>query len=270
MEGKVIGSYRVARLLAVGGMGRVYVAVSAEGEEVALKLINADLARDAVYRRRFDREAGIAQRVHHPNVVPVLDKGEDEGIPYLIQKLIRGGTLSDLMRQDGRLEVPAALKLCAEVAGGLDALHAEGLVHRDVKPANILRDEQGVAYISDFGLAKDSKGSLLTTPGQAMGSMDYMAPEQIRGEDVTAETDVYALACVMYECLCGSPPFSDRAGMRVLWAHLQDEPRDPCAARYGIPEAVGSAIVSALAKDPAARPRTAGAFARLLAAGAAS
>src|SRR5947209_19922403 len=123
------------------------------------------------------------------------------------------------------------VKVCDEVAAGLEALWAAGMVHRDVKPGNILLDQDGVAHLTDFGLAKDSQGSLLTLPGQALGSMDYMAPEQIRGEKVTAATDIYALGCVMWECLQGKPPFADRQGMRVLWAHLQDPPPDPRGIR---------------------------------------
>ena len=224
--GELMGPYRVKALVGTGGMGRVYEAVGPGDEHVALKVVKADIARDAVFRRRFDREASIARRVTHSHVVPVLDSGEHEGIPYLVQRYIQGGSLAEKLERDGTLELETAVKICLWVAAGLDAVHAAGLVHRDVKPGNILLDEQGVAYITDFGLAKDHQASVLTKPGQALGSLDYMAPEQIRGEEVTAATDVYALGCVVYECLSGSPPFSDRQGMRVLWAHLQDEPPD--------------------------------------------
>jgi serine/threonine-protein kinase len=231
---------------------------------VALKLVKPDLANDDVFRRRFDREARIAQQVTHPHVVPVLATGDHEGVPYLAQTFIKGGSLAEKIEKEGRLDPATALQICTEVADGLDALHVAGLVHRDVKPANILLDEAGVAYITDFGLAKDSQGSLLTRPGQALGSLDYMAPEQIRAEEVNAATDVYALGCVMCECLTGAPPFADRQGMRVLWAHLQDEPRNPCEIRPDLPPAVGAAIVKALEKDQANRPQSASAFAASL------
>lgn len=266
--GDSVGSYRVESLLATGGMGRVYRALGPGDEPVALKLVKQDLARDQVFRKRFDREARIAQTVSHPHVVPVLDKGEHEGIPFLAQKFIRGGSLADKLEKEGTLGLATSVRVCEEVASGLDALHENGLFHRDVKPANILLDEAGAAYITDFGLAKDSQGSLLTRPGQALGSMDYMAPEQIRAEEVSAASDVYALGCVMCECVSGKPPFADRQGMRVLWAHLQDEPPNPCAGREDVPAEVGPAILQALAKAPAERPQTATSFAESLKAAA--
>ena len=260
--GETVGQYRIESMLAVGGMGRIYRALGPSGEEVALKLVKSDLARDQVFRRRFDREARIAQQVVNPHVVPVLDTGEHDGVPYLAQTFIRGGSLAEKLEREGPLAAGTAVRICVQVAEGLDAIHAAGLVHRDVKPANILLDEEGVAYITDFGLAKDTQGSVLTRPGQALGSLDYMAPEQIRAEEVSPATDVYGLGCVMSECMCGAPPFADRQGMRVLWAHLQDEPRDPCAARSDVPRELGPAILSALEKDPAKRPQTASAYAR--------
>jgi serine/threonine-protein kinase len=266
--GDLVGPYKIEAVLGVGGMGRVYKATDRDGQEVALKLVKADLARDQTFRRRFDREASIAQRVSHPHVVPVLDKGEEDGIPYLTQQFIRGGSLADKIEKEGPLDLATAVQICLKVAGGLDALHADGLVHRDVKPGNILLDEAGVPYITDFGLAKDSQGSLLTRPGQAVGSLDYMAPEQIRGETVSGVTDVYALGCVMVECICGAPPFADRQGMRVLWAHLQDQPPNPCAKRTDLPAEVAETVLRALAKDPAERPPTATAYAEMVQAAA--
>ncbi|MBA3261119.1 MAG: serine/threonine protein kinase [Thermoleophilaceae bacterium] len=263
-RGAVIGPYTVEALLGVGGMGRVYQAVDPHGERVALKVVKRELAQDRIFRRRFDREADIAVRVKHPHVVPVLDKGEHDGIPYLAQSFIRGGSLADKLERDGSLDVEYAVRICLWVAAGLDAVHAAGLVHRDVKPGNILLDEQGVAHITDFGLAKDSQASILTRPGQALGSLDYMAPEQIRGEEVSAASDVYALGCVMIECLCSTPPFGDRKGMQVLWAHLRDEPPDLRASRPDLSPELSATIRMALEKEPAKRPATATAYARLV------
>ncbi len=263
--GSQIGEYNVDAVLGEGGMGKVYIATDPDGGRVALKLVKDDYARDETFRRRFYREARIAQTVQHPNVVPVLDTGEHEGLPFMAQRFIEGLSLDDKLKRDGPLDVQTAVRVCTDVAAGLEALWGAGMVHRDVKPANILLDESGRAYITDFGLAKDTQGSLLTLPGQALGSMDYMAPEQIRGEPVGAATDIYALGCVMYECMCGRPPFAEVQGMRILWAHLQDPPPDPRGVRADIPEAFSQTLLVALEKDSAKRPQSAGEYARMLA-----
>src|SRR5215213_4512885 len=244
--GDSVGPYRVDAMIGEGGMGLVYRATGPGGETVALKLVKGEIAKDDVFRRRFDREARTALRVVHPNVVPVIDTGEHAGIPYMAQKFITGGSLEHRIKRDGKLDLALTLDICTQVAEGLDAMHEEGLFHRDVKPANILLDETDKAYITDFGLMKDRDASVLTRAGQALGSMDYMAPEQIRGEEITAQSDVYALGCVMFECMSGKPPFADRQGMRILWAHLQEEPPDPLAERPDVPADVGWAVLRAL------------------------
>jgi serine/threonine-protein kinase len=261
--GQTIGEYRIEELLGEGGMGFVYKAAAPSGETVALKLVKREIAKDEVFRRRFEREAQTAARVGHPNVVQVIDTGEHEGVPYMAQVFITGGSLEDRLQRDGKLDLDFVLDVCTQVADGLDAMHAEGLIHRDIKPGNILLDETR-AYIADFGLMKDREASVLTRPGQALGSMDYMSPEQIRGEEVTAQSDVYALGCVMCECLSGKTPFADRQGMRILWAHLQEDPPDPCAERSDIPADVSWAILRALEKDPEKRPPTATAYAHMV------
>jgi serine/threonine protein kinase len=266
--GSQIGDYNVDDLLGEGGMGKVYTATGPDGGKVALKLVKDDYARDETFRRRFYREARIAQTVKHPNVVPVLETGEVDGLPYMAQRFIDGMSLDEKLKRDGPLDAQTAVQVCTDVAAGLEALWAAGMVHRDVKPANILLDESGHAFITDFGLAKDTQGSLLTLPGQALGSMDYMAPEQIRGEPVSAATDIYALGCVMYECMCGRPPFAEVQGMRILWAHLQDPPPDPRTARPDMSDEFVRVLLSALEKDSANRPQTAGEYARMLAAAA--
>ena len=262
--GDTVGRWRLQDLLGEGGMGRVYRAVDAAGAEAAVKIVKAELARDDIFRRRFAREAKVAQRVDHPHVVPVIETGEQDGIPYLVQVFIGGGSLEDRIKAEGTMPLAETVRICTAVASGLDALHTEGLIHRDVKPANILLDDQGTPYIADFGLAKDRDASILTKAGQALGSMDYMAPEQIRGEEVSAQSDVYALGCVMYECLAGKPPFADRQGMRILWAHLQEEPPDPLADRDDVPADVGWALRQALEKEPEERPPTATAYASMV------
>jgi serine/threonine protein kinase len=266
--GSQIGEYNVDAVLGEGGMGKVYTATGPDGGRVALKLVKDDYARDETFRRRFYREARIAQTVQHPNVVPVVATGEHEGLPYMAQRFIEGESLDGKLKREGHLDVQTTVSICTDVAAGLEALWGAGMVHRDVKPANILLDASGHAYITDFGLAKDTQGSLLTLPGQALGSMDYMAPEQIRGEPVSAATDIYALGCVMYECMCGRPPFAEVQGMRILWAHLQDPPPDPRSVRADIPEEFSRTLLVALEKDSAKRPQTAGEYARMLAAAA--
>ena len=261
-----IGEYTIERLLGEGGMGLVYEARTADGGRVALKVVKSDLARDETLRQRFQLEAGIAQTVKHPNVVPLLASGEYEGRPYMAQAFIDGMTLEEKLQCGGPLDPAGAAGICADVAAGLEALWAAGMVHRDVKPANILLDGNGQAYITDFGLAKNTQGSmLLTRPGQALGSIDYMAPEQIRGDPLSAATDIYALGCVMHECVCGQPPFADVKGMRVLWAHLQEEPPDPCSLRADLPPRFAYALTQALQKNPDSRPASAGEYARMLA-----
>jgi serine/threonine protein kinase len=260
--GAMVGAYRIESVLGVGGMGIVYQASGPDNKRVAVKLIKEDFARDEIFLRRFRREARIAQTVTNPHVVPVLDTGEHDGLPYMAALFIEGGSLEGLLEREGRLEVPTAVRICTQVADGLEALWAAGMIHRDVKPANILLDSAQNAYITDFGLAKDRQGTALTRPGQALGSMDYMAPEQIRGEEVTAATDIYALGCVLFECIEGRPPFADRAGMQILWAHLREEPPDP--SRSDISPGFAHALKAALRKTPEERPSTSGEYARSL------
>jgi serine/threonine-protein kinase len=263
--GTRIGEYQVKGLLGVGGMGKVYRATGPDGTRVALKLVRREFARNPTFRRRFSREARIAQTVKHPNVVPVLSTGEHDELPYMAQRFIEGRTLDQALKQEGKLDVASVVRVGSDVAAGLEALWAAGMVHRDVKPANILIDERGRAYITDFGLAKDTRGSLLTASGQTLGSMDYMAPEQIRGEPVSAATDTYALGCVLYEALCGQPPFADIDGVRILSAHLQEEPPDPLTLRDDLTAEVGRALLRALEKDANDRPASAGEYVRMLA-----
>jgi serine/threonine protein kinase len=254
--GDSLGPYRITRVIGRGRMGIVFEG-TADGEEpVAVKVVTTELSQDDVFVRRFRREVRAAQKISHPNVVPVLSHGEEGGLPYLVQRLIPGGSLADRLAVRGPLDLKYAVELLRAAAGGIDALHEAGLVHRDIKPANILL-EGDTPYVSDFGLAKDSQASNLTRPGQALGSLDYMAPEQIRGEEVSPATDIYALGCVMWECLTGSPPFGGRPSMRVLFAHLQEPPPDLTALRPEITAATARAVTRALEKEPEDRPHSA-------------
>ncbi|HXD58915.1 MAG TPA: serine/threonine-protein kinase [Thermoleophilaceae bacterium] len=263
--GTRFGEYLIESFVGVGAMGKVYKAIADDGAPVALKVVKEDLARDETFRRRFAREARIAQTVRNPHVVSLRDTGEHEGLPYLATQFIEGMSLEQKLEREGRLDPATAVTICAQVADGLQAMWDAGMVHRDVKPGNILIDLAGTAYLTDFGLSKDSQGTVLTRPGQALGSLDYMPPEQIRGEPVTGAADIYALGCVAFECLDGRPPFAAHEGMRVLWAHLQEEPPDPCPDRADVPATLREAVKTALRKEPADRPATSVAYANLLA-----
>ena len=268
--GEQVGQYRVECVLGSGATALVYRAIRPDGVAVALKLILPELSMDETFARRFELEVSIAQRVKHPNVVPVLDSGEHEGSPWLTQALVPGGSLVEKLKTVDALPVADAVDILQQVAGGLDAVHASGLVHRDVKPANILLECDGRACITDFGMARDTESDRrFTRPGQTIGSMDYMAPEQIEAGDVGPFTDVYALGCVIYECVVGMTPFGDRPGMGVLMAHLDDEPAHPSDRRPGIPRDVGDAVLLALAMAPADRPASASKYAELVSAAAA-
>ena len=253
LMGELVGPYRIEGLLGRGGMGRVYLANAHRGDPVALKLVRRDLSRDGVFRKRFEREARIARQVVNAHLVPVIDFGEHDGVPFLVQRFIGGGTLEDLLARDGRLQVEVALGIAGQMAEGLAALAAHGMVHRDVKPANVMLDELGTAYITDFGLARDLKGTALTRLNHALGSPHYMSPEQIRGEPVSSASDVYSLGCVLFECLSGDPPFANVHGMRVMFAQLTEAPPDPCQGLSAPPE-LGMEVLRALAKEPGDRP----------------
>jgi serine/threonine protein kinase len=260
--GTDVGPYRLESLVGTGAMSAVYATRSPDGRRLALKLIKQDLARDELLRRRVTREIRIAQTIANPHLVPVLDAGEHDGLPYLVTPFFEGGSLADKLERDGPLGVAAALGISSDLADGLEALWSAGVVHRDMKPANILLDPKQVAYITDFGLAKETRGTRLTIMGGALGTMDYMAPEQIRGEEATPAADIYALGCVMFECLAGHPPFSDRQGMQVLSAHLHDDPPD--LPRDDLPPGLGQAVKLALRKEPSERPRTSAEYAGAL------
>jgi serine/threonine-protein kinase len=251
-------------------MGRVYKAVGVDGQPVALKTVKEELAGNEILLKRFRREAEIAQRINHPNVVAVVATGDREGLPWAAQRFIDGGSLQDRLNRSGPLDVEEVIAIFKPVAAGLDVLHENGLVHRDLKPGNILIDERGQPFIADFGLAKDyqHQGTVLTRPGQTLGSMDYMSPEQIRGETVTGASDVYALSCMLYELLTGQPPFGYQVGIRTLWAHLSDAPPHPSDVAPTLSRAVGDALLKGLEKDPDERPQSATALIELIAAAA--
>jgi serine/threonine-protein kinase len=262
--GDRLGPYVLEAVLGEGAIGVVYRAATDEGSVVALKILRQELSTDEVYRRRFAREARIASVVRHRHLVPILDLGEAHGYRYLAVEYVDGGSLRDRLDAEGALGVEASIELAAQDASALDALHAEGIVHRDVKPSNVMLDVHGRAAVTDFGLAKGPAYTVLTIPGQVMGTLDYIAPELIRGEESGPPADVYALGCLVYECLSGSPPFGDRHVLDVVKAHLEGTPADLSERRPDVPRALAEVVAGAMAKRPDERPRTGTAFAHLL------
>ena len=262
--GHRLGPYRIEARLGQGGMGIVFRARHDNGRTVALKVLREELAADEAFRRRLAREARAAAEVAHPNLAPVLEAGEADGRLYLAVRYVDGRSLAERLAADGPLPVDELVRLAAEVGTGLDALHRRGIVHRDVKSANILLAADGTAVLGDFGLAKGRAWTVLTRPGQVLGTLDYLAPELIRGEPAGPLSDLYALGCVLYECLAGTPPFAGRGVLRIGMAHLEEEPGDPAAGRSDVPPALSWTVRQALAKDPARRPTSAGALARML------
>lgn len=235
-------------------MGLVFRARRDGEKNVALKVLKAALIADPVYTRRFIHEARSAAEVRHPNLVPILDAGEHDGRQFLASSYVPGRTLEDRIAAEGPLAVEELLRVAAEVGAGLEALHEHDIVHRDIKSANILLAEDGTALVTDFGLAKGRAYTVLTRPGQVMGTLEYLAPELIKGHPALPASDVYALGCVTFECAAGRTPFGDRSGLQVGMAHLGDDPPDPGAGRHGWPPRLSAPLLQALAKDPAERP----------------
>jgi serine/threonine protein kinase len=263
--GDAVGRYRIDARLGEGAVGVVYRArTEPDGEVVALKVLKERLGADETFRARFVHEARAARHVEHDHVVPVLDAGEADGTSYLVAAFVPGGSLEDRLTHEGSLPLDEALRIAAEIATGLDALHRSGLVHRDVKPSNLMLYENGRAAITDFGLAKGPAYTVLTKPGQVMGTLDYLAPELIRGEAATPATDIYAFGCVVYECVTGTPPFGGKSLFEIGTAHLNTAPPDPAETRGEVSPSLSWAITKALEKDPAQRPPTATAYASLL------
>jgi serine/threonine protein kinase len=254
-----VGPYRIEGVLGEGAMGVVYRAVREDdGSTVALKLLRPELAGDETYRRRFVHEARAAREVVGEHLVPILEAGEIEGFEYLAVAFIDGETLERRIRERGVLAAGETVGIAADLSSALHVLHEAGLVHRDVKPSNVLLATDGSALLTDFGLAKGSAYTLLTKKGQVLGTVDYLAPEIVRGEPATPASDLYGLGCVLYHCLAGKPPFGGRGLFEVGLAHLEQEPRPPCDGP------LGWAVLQALEKDPARRPPSAVAYASLL------
>jgi len=251
--GQHIGGYRIERMLGRGGMAVVYEAVQLSLERrVALKVLAPHLSEVNGFRNRFRREALLQASFSHDNVVPVHDFGDVDGQLYLVMSLVPGDTLKDRVDR-GPLSPGLTITLLEQVADALDSAHSQGLVHRDVKPQNILLRGEAHAYLGDFGLSRLAADTRFTRRGQFVGTVDYVAPEQIQGITPTAAADVYSLTAVLFECLCGVVPFLRPNDVAVLYAHTQEPPPRAGDILVGLPRAIDDGISKGMAKEPQAR-----------------
>jgi serine/threonine-protein kinase len=256
--GRQIAGYRIEREIGRGGMAVVYQARDLRLDRtVALKLLAPELARNDTFRGRFTHESRVAAAIDHPHIVPVFEAGETDGVLYIAMRYVAGRDLRHLLDREGPLPVTVAARIALQVASALDAAHDHGLVHRDVKPGNILvaqgtdSDHPEHVYLTDFGLTKKSLSLTgFTSVGQFVGTLDYVAPEQISGKPVDGRCDVYSLACVVYETMAGKPPFQRDDDMALLWAHQYDQPPALTTKRPDIPDAVDAVLAKALSKSP--------------------
>jgi serine/threonine-protein kinase len=250
--GSELGQYRIEQYIGRGGMGVVYRAQHAHlGRQVALKLLAPELAENESFRERFVRESRLAAAIDHPNVIPIYEADEVDGNYFIAMRYVDGVDLREVLHSQGSLPLERSLTVLTQIAGALDAAHAQGLVHRDVKPGNVLVvSGSDHYYLTDFGLTKAmSSDTAFTATGQFVGTTDYVAPEQIEGKELDRRTDVYALGCVFYECLTGSTPFRRETDMAVMWAHIQEPPPRVSDKRADLPAELDNVLATAMAKS---------------------
>jgi serine/threonine-protein kinase len=273
--GAIVGGYRLDKVIGQGGMGVVYRAEQVRlGRPVALKVISSHLAADPGFRERFERESRLAAAIDHPNIVPVYEAGEVDGELFIAMRFVDGCDLHELLAREGPLSAHRASDIVCQTAAALDAAHALGLVHRDIKPANVLvvtTQGREHVYLGDFGLAKSaSSQSGITRTGDLVGSLDYLAPEQIEGKPLDARTDGYALTCVLYQLLCGTVPFPRDSEVATIYAHLHDPAPKVSDIAEGVPRELDAVVARGMAKRPDERYPSAGDLGRAASAGASS
>ncbi|WP_405012655.1 protein kinase domain-containing protein [Kitasatospora sp. NBC_01539] len=256
------GRYELVEILGVGGMATVFRALDHQlGRQVAVKVLNGGLADDPRFADRFGREAQLAAMLVHPRIAMVFDSGVDHGSPYIVMELVQGRTLGRLLAEAGPLPVDRAVGIAAAVCEALEVAHGAGLVHRDVKPGNIMITDDGGVKVVDFGIARanSSAGQQLTQSAAVLGTAAYLSPEQATASPLDGRSDLYAVGCVLAEMLTGEPPFTAATPVAIAFKHVREQPAPVSVRRAGIPPELDVAIMRLLAKDPADRPATAAA-----------
>lgn len=266
--GKIIsGRYELLEQLGAGGMATVYRAMdTVEEQEVALKVLPVHLAANDKLRRRFMREAQMVKRLQHPHILPVYDFGEDNNAPYMVMKLVEGGTLDQLIEREESLPLLLIVRVVSRVADALDYAHSAGVIHRDLKPENILFDARGEAYLGDFGIARiaETTSGNLTGTGGFIGTVAYASPEQCRGEELTPASDLYSLGVVLFEMVTGHLPFTGPTPLAIMHKHISEPPPNPLRYRSDLPLEFENILRKALAKLPKVRYQSANAMSTAL------
>ncbi|MGH3717214.1 MAG: Stk1 family PASTA domain-containing Ser/Thr kinase, partial [Micromonosporaceae bacterium] len=266
-QARLLGSrYQLGELLGYGGMAEVHLGRDLRlGRDVAIKMLRVDLARDATFQARFRREAQNAASLNHPAIVAVYDTGEERAadgvaLPYIVMEYVNGRTLKEVLAAEGRIMPRRALEIVADTCAALDFSHRHGIIHRDIKPGNVMLTRTGQVKVMDFGIARAlaSGTSTMTATSAVIGTAQYLSPEQARGEAVDARSDVYATGCVLYELMCGQPPFIGDNPVSVAYQHVREDPRPPSEINADISPDVDAVVLKSLAKNPANRYQSAG------------